>query len=159
MPARCPECARFVSREFVAGLLVADASCPHCGQVLTKDQFHGDDALVNAPEPLAESVRPPDLEPGTMTGDGTRAPDPLAGWDAPSNVVDLDLHRTQRDRRRRTQLGVAAGASAAFGAVVGAVLLPRRRVVGAVLGAAVGGGVGAATARLGGDMRGLQRLG
>ena len=160
MPARCPECARFVSREFIAGLLVDETPCPHCGAVLTRDQFHGDEALVHAPEPLAESVRPPDLDPGAVSpAEVNGTPDPLAGWDVPSNVVDLDVHRSQRARQRRLQQAVTAGASAAVGAVVGSLVLRRRRVVGAILGAAVGSALGAASARVGGDVRGLQHIG
>lgn len=155
MPPRCPECGRFLSNAFVQGLLAEPRACPRCAATLTPDQFHGTDALLQAPEPLAESVRPPDLPPESVRPPADR--DVLAGWDQPASVA--------ADRSGRMGGGAVAGvpvrevagvvgagiAGGLLGGLLGA-LLPRRRTLLAVIGTLFGAGLALlATQRQGGE--------
>lgn len=144
MPPRCPECGRFLSNAFVQGLLAEPGACPRCATTLTADQFHGADALLQAPEPLAESVRPPDLPPESVRPSADR--DVLAGWDQPASV--------EADRSGRAGGGAVAGvpvrevagvvgagiAGGLLGGLLGA-LLSRRRTLLAVIGTLFGAGL------------------
>lgn len=138
MPVQCPECARFLSKDLVAGLATAPASCPKCATPLTAAMFDGETSVRPPDLPGGgASVRPPDL-PATevrTAGDGAR--DPLAGWDDPA---DAHLDRWQRPARGLDPAGLAVvGVGAgALGAGVGALVSPGRRGRGALLGAVVG---------------------
>lgn len=150
-PAQCPECGRFLSKQFVTALAVEPAPCPKCGTELTAAHFGEVLGQAAAPEGPAEepagaaalreeqpripvqdrSVRPPDLDPGDV-GAGGR--DPLAGWDE-GDVVDLD--RVRRGMDAPPDLAIIAGAAAA-GAVAGAVVAAGHRARGAGVGALAG---------------------
>lgn len=157
MPAQCPSCSRVLGREFIAELTVADATCPQCGETLTQAQFHGSEELVHAPEPLAESVRPPDLSDDVLaeaTGSGGGR-DPLAGWD--EGVIDARTTSRRggaRATRTRNVDVLAAIGAASVGGVVGAVVWSERRVLGAVAGAGAAGGTALAVVRLADDRGG-----
>lgn len=149
-PAQCPECGRFLSKQFVTALAVEPAPCPKCGTELTAAHFGEVLGQAAAPEgPVEEpagaaalregqpripvqdrSVRPPDLDPDDV-GAGGR--DPLAGWDE-GDVVDLDR---RRGMDAPPDLAIIAGAAAA-GAVAGAVVAAGHRARGAGVGALAG---------------------
>lgn len=157
--AQCPECGRFLSKGFVAGLAVEPAACPKCETELTAAHFPDELGQAAAPEgpteepagaaevrqeypdaPAADaSVRPPDLEPGDVRVDDVGQKDPLAGWD--EDVVELDRFRSAN--AQPPDAAIVAGAAAA-GAVIGALLADERRVAGAGLGALLGAAAGAA---------------
>jgi hypothetical protein len=139
-PAQCPECGRFLSKTFVTGLAVEPAPCPKCATELTAAHFEdllgqaaAPDGPVEEPAGAAElreeqptvpaqdrSVRPPDLDPGTV-GAGER--DPLAGWDE-GDVVELERFRDGVEPP--PEIAIIAGAAAA-GAVAGAVVAAGHR--------------------------------
>lgn len=139
-PQQCPECGRFLKKDFVAALGAEPTPCPRCETGLTAALF----GAAPAAEPAAArtaagddaSVRPPDLQP-TDVRDAPAGV--LEGWDrgtGPPAVVD------------RAPLPIDAIVLAGAG-LVGAVLgsmLGERGCRGAVLGAA-GGVLGAAVAR------------
>jgi hypothetical protein len=133
VPPRCPECGRFLSKDFIQGLLDEPAPCPRCEETLTADHFHGSDPLVHAQEPLAESVRPPDLPPTEVLPPEDR--DVLAGWDEEVGY--------QGERARQTvaaPLGAAAaivGAGVA-GGLIGSAISRKHRSAGAVVGTLAG---------------------
>lgn len=153
-PAQCPECGRFLAKDFVRTLATEPAECPKCGLRLSAAHFPDELGQAAAPsgpveEPAAAaelrddttpdpddlSVRPPDLDPGDVrtTEDGGR--DPLQGWDPPdADVVRLDQFRA--GRRPPPDGAIVAGAGLA-GALVG-VLVADRRGRGAMVGLAAG---------------------
>jgi hypothetical protein len=128
VPLRCPECGRFLSNEFVQGLIAEPGPCPRCETVLDADQFHGTAPLIHAPEPLAESVRPPDLPADEVVPPEER--DVLAGW-------DTDEHP---ERMVAAPLGAAAAIVGAgvIGGLVGGLAARRHRSAGAVIGTLAG---------------------
>lgn len=150
-PAQCPECGRFLSKQFVTALAVEPAPCPKCATALTAAHFEEVLGQAGASEgPVEEpagaaalreeqpkvpaqdrSVRPPDLDPDDV-GAGGR--DPLAGWDE-DGVVELDRFRRGVDAP--PDLAIIAGAAAA-GAVAGAVVAAGHRARGAGVGALAG---------------------
>ena len=153
-PAQCPECGRFLAKDFVQSLVTEPAPCPKCDLRLSAAHFPEElgqaadpDGPVEepagsaelrddtTPDPDALSVRPPDLDPGTVrrTADGGR--DPLQGWDdAEADVLELDRFRA--GRRPPPDGAIVAGAGLA-GAVVG-VLVADRPGRGALLGLTAG---------------------
>lgn len=134
MPTRCPECGRFLSRDFVAALADGPASCPGCATELTADRFA--DADIGAAEPT--SVRPPDLPVEEL---GTE--DVLAGWDEPPEGMPGPLTEL-RDifpPDRLAGMLVVLGAGVA-GGVLGGLILRRHRSFGAFAGT-IAGAVGA----------------
>lgn len=153
-PAQCPQCGRFLARAFVQNLVTEPAACPKCGHMLSPAEFP--DRLGQAsrpagaveepaaaaelrssqtPDPDAASVRPPDLDPGTVRPGEHEHRDPLATWDrSDADVVQLDRFRA--GRQPPPDSAVVAGAGLA-GAVVGAVVA-RRRGTGAAVGLAAG---------------------
>lgn len=153
-PAQCPECGRFLAKDFVQNLVTEPTDCPKCGIRLSAAHFPEELGQAAAPdgpveEPAAAaqlrdeatpdpdpaSVRPPDLDPGQVRlgADGRR--DPLAGWDrTDADVVELDDFRV--GRQPPPDGAIVAGAGAA-GALVGALVAPRR-LTGAALGLAAG---------------------
>ncbi len=171
-PAQCPECARFLSKAFVASLDDGEQPCPKCETLLGASQFGGEpeadtttapavaDEESDAAEPVAEtstapdrtSVRPPDLEPAAVRADaGGRPPlegtpeDPLGGWQTGGNVVDLDDFR--RSAGPFDSPVVVTAAAAAAGALLGS-LVSRRRGLGAVVGAVTAAGAAQAATQL-----------
>ena len=157
-PAQCPECGRFLAKAFVQNLATEPADCPKCGIRLSPAHFPDELGQAASPEGPSEepagaaelrddttpdpddlSVRPPDLDPGTVRTAGEGDGDPLRGWDAPeADVVELDRFRA--GRQPPPDGAVVAGAGLA-GALVGALVADRRGV-----GVAVGLGVGVAAA-------------
>jgi hypothetical protein len=141
VPERCPECGRFLSRGLVQSLLAEPAPCPRCASTLTAEMFHGSDALVHAPEPLAESVRPPDLPPGSVREPEER--DVLAGWDLAPEPTE-----------RRTTITAPLTAAAAIigagvvGGLIGGLSARRHRSAASVVGTLVGAGIAIAGARV-----------
>jgi hypothetical protein len=132
---QCPECGRFLTQAFVAGLAEAAAPCPRCGTELSLDRLA---ESRTGPEPVGDtSVRPPDLRPDAVRD----LDDPVAGWDV---GVPVGTAAVRDERPFPTDTVVVAGASL-LGALLGA-LLGRRTVRDAVLGA-LGGAVGAAAVR------------
>jgi hypothetical protein len=77
VPAQCPECARFLSKDFVAGLAVEPANCPKCGRELTvaefPEVFGPAEDLQEVDEPAGAAVlrdtEPGDLGPGEAPGE------------------------------------------------------------------------------------------
>jgi hypothetical protein len=138
-PSQCPQCGRFLSRDFVLGLATEPAPCPKCELLLSSAQF---------PEVLGAAAEPdaPDEEPAGAAEVRAEVadadPDPLDGWDEPGGqVVDLDRFRQEAPPAD----AVILAGTGLFGAVVGA-LVSERRGRGALLGLLVGLGA-AATAR------------
>lgn len=145
-PQQCPECGRFLKRDFVESLSADPTPCPRCEAGLVAAMFGGQEAEPAADAPAAagsaestggeSSVRPPDLQPTQVRDEPSGV---LEGWDrgaGPPEVVD------------RAPLPVDAVVLAGAG-LVGALLgstLGERGCRGAVLGAA-GGVLGAAVAR------------
>ena len=141
-PQQCPECARFLSGAFVAGLDAAPAPCPKCGTLLTAEMYGGS---VRPPDEPA--VRPPDLPPAEVREpepDGGR--DVLAGWDetpAPSagrrsgdaEVVDLARWRGENQGLEPETVALLVAGAGALGVAVGAALSPESRTKGAFVGA------------------------
>lgn len=142
MPPKCPSCGRFLSNDFVQGLLAEPAPCPRCGTELTADLFHGSEALVHAPEPLAESVRPPDLPPEEVRPPEER--DPLEDWDrVPAGASPVDAGGGAMSRAVPTtpyQIGAIVVAGVVGGLIGGLVTRGSRSgtVVGTLVGAAAG---------------------
>lgn len=142
-PSQCPSCGRFLKRALVESLAQAPAPCPGCGTELVAGMFDGGSGRAPTSEPSAPvSVRPPDLEPGSVRDESS---DVLAGWDEGGEVVDLD--RWRADRPPFPVDAAVVGGSAVVGATVGAVT-DRRRARGAVLGALVGAVLGAVVRRI-----------
>lgn len=158
-PAQCPECGRFLAKAFVQGLATEPNDCPKCGLRLSAAHFPetlGQAAAPagpaeepaaaaalrheSTPDPDAESVRPPDLDPGDVrVADGA---DPLEDWDASGgDIVELDQFRA--GRRPPPDGAIVAGAGAA-GALIGA-MLARRWGTGVVVGFAAGVAAAAAS--------------
>lgn len=149
MPVQCPECARFLSNAFVAGLQKGPAPCPKCETELRSQQF--EDAEGNATTPVADrgstgsavagegSVRPPDLAPATVRDGG---PDPLAGWDRHGDAGPMVGLGPEHDP---AATGAAIGVGGVVGALIGAVAADRS-VLGALVGGAIGGALAAAGA-------------
>jgi hypothetical protein len=138
-PSQCPQCGRFLSRDFVLGLATEASPCPKCDAVLSPAQF---------PEVLGAAAVPdaPDEEPAGAAQVRAEVaktdPDPLAGWDEPGGqVVDLERFRQEAPPAD----AVILAGTGLFGAVVGA-LVSERRGRGALVGLLVGLGA-AATAR------------
>ena len=152
-PQQCPECGRFLKKDFVAALGAQPTPCPRCETGLTAAMFGvgpvpaAEVAEEESPMPgqasgdaeaaaTDASVRPPDLQPTEVRDSPTGV---LEGWDrgtGPQPVVD------------RAPLPIDAIVLAGAG-LVGAVLgsmIGERGCRGAVLGAA-GGVLGAAVAR------------
>jgi hypothetical protein len=156
VPEQCPECARFLSGDFVAALSAASAPCPKCDVTLTVEMFAvapdagtgetppppmgadaDPEASVRPPDQAA--VRPPDL-PADDVGPGPGGGgDPLAGWDTDPEVVDLARWRREHrglDPQAVAMLAVVAvGAGAGVGAAASRDRSPSR---GAVLGGLAG---------------------
>jgi hypothetical protein len=142
-PQQCPECGRFLKKAFVESLSATPTPCPRCEAgltaamlgVVTADPVTADPAVSVPAGGAQSSVRPPDLQPGTVR-DG--AGDVLAGWDrdgAPG-VVDRAPFPTDL---------VVMLSSGAVGALLGG-LFGERGCRGAILGGA-SGILGAAVAR------------
>lgn len=133
MPPKCPSCGRFLSNDLVQGLLAEPATCPRCERTLTADDFHGSEVLQHAPEPLAESVRPPDLPPETV-----RPRDVLEGWDeAPAaEVVALRSPRVAPGGATGAVLAIVA--AGVLGGLLGGLSAGRHRRLGAVVGTLLG---------------------
>lgn len=136
MPERCPECGRFLSRDFVAALGERPSGCPACGVELTADRF-GESAVLGG-EQATSSVRPPDLPVEEL-----RTDDVLAGWDeGPEATAEpLTELRELLPPDRLTDIFVVVGAGVA-GGVLGGLLLSRHRSFGAFAGT-LAGAVGA----------------
>ena len=149
-PQQCPECGRFLKKDFVAALGAQPTPCPRCETGLTAAMFGVGPvpaAEVAEPDaPLADtasdeaagdaSVRPPDLQPTEVRDDPTGV---LEGWDrgtGPPQVVDRAPFPID---------AVVLAGAGLVGAVLGS-MLGERGCRGAVLGAA-GGVLGAAVAR------------
>lgn len=139
-PQQCPECARFLSADFVTASADEPAACPKCEVLLTA--VAGVPVVVGA-EPTEVHDTPPDTagtDAGTDAADTEAAPDapaegrdPLAGWDegpepaADDTSVDLE----------------AIAPYAAAGLLLGLLLGVRgRRVAGGLVGAILGAVVG-----------------
>lgn len=140
MPQQCPECARFLSGEFVAGLTTAAAPCPRCETTLVAEMF------VPAPpapgQPPAGTAPPP----GGPTAEPVEAgSDPLAGWDTAD--VPRDPARSWPVGERDTEERPLAVLAALTAAVVGALAAPRGRIRGATLGAVTAAVVALLTGR------------
>lgn len=152
MPEQCPECARFLSGDFVAALSAASAPCPKCEMTLTVEMFAvapdtgtgetppppvAAEASVRPPDRAA--VRPPDLPADEVSPGAAGDGDPLAGWDTDREVVDLARWRREHrglDPQAVAMLAVvAAGAGAGVGA---AASRDRSRSRGALLGGLAG---------------------
>lgn len=133
-PAQCPECARFLSNDFVVALATAPAPCPKCEVELTAERFRGHAGLdeVLADEPVLDADEP---TLGTDEVIDLTAPQPLAGWDEPDEPVSyLDGRGPQPAGIAGLPPDVAAGV-AALGALLGAVFSGHRRGTGALVGA------------------------
>lgn len=149
-PAQCPECARFLSKAFVASLGEADAPCPKCETILTASMFGeppvdgttsaGADERSTAAVDDTSSVRPSDGSVRSPDG-----PDVLRGWDtggAPVSTI------TDPDRGPGPSAPCLA-VFAASGAIAGGLIARLVRGGGAVqaVGAALGAVAGAAAAQ------------
>lgn len=165
-PEQCPECARFLSKAFVAGLEDGPAACPGCGAELGSTSFEQEQAsgsnnlwpeggavtteATSAGDRDAASTEAatgqPDAssqvsaaEPGAAGAESAPPTfDPLAGWD---DDLGEDPYGPPASGPP-PEAAIIAGAGA-FGGLVGA-LLARRRVLGALLGFGVGAGAAAA---------------
>jgi len=143
-PSQCPQCGRFLSRDFVLGLATEAAPCPKCELLLSPAQFP--DVLGAAAEPDAPAPDASDEEPAGAAEVRSEVAgtdrDPLDGWDEPGGqVVDLERFRQEAPPAD----AVILAGTGLFGAVVGA-LVSQRRGRGALVGLLVGLGA-AATAR------------
>lgn len=127
-PAQCPECGRFLARDFVSSLPEEGTPCPSCEHVLRPADFG-----ASAPEAPAEA---PAVEPP--------APDPLAGWDE-GRVVGLDADLAGAPGPSDVAV---IGLGALVGALLGLLMGRPSRFVAMLLGAAVGAGAGAASRRV-----------
>ncbi len=145
-PPQCPECGRFLSKDFVRGLLAEPAACPRCGTTLDAERFHGSEVLQTAPEPLAESVRPPDLPPETVRPAEER--DVLAGWDQPPAPAAAEP-AVAGDAGVARAAGLIVGAGV-LGGAIGALASRRRRLLLTVVGTLLGALAALVTARLSG---------
>lgn len=144
-PQQCPECGRFLKRDFVASLSADPTPCPRCETGLVAAMFGGQEPEPAADAPAAgtagpaggePSVRPPDLQPTQVRDEPSGV---LEGWDrgaGPHEVVD---------RAPLPMDAVVLAGAGLVGAVLGSTL-GERGCRGAVLGAA-GGVLGAAVAR------------
>lgn len=144
-PPQCPECGRFLSNDFVQGLLAEDEPCPRCGSMLQAAQFRDSPAVQQAPEPLAASVRPPDLPPESVrrAEDGR---DVLEGWDERTGTLPDPDATAGRDELLVT-VGTIVVAGVA-GGLVGALVAPRHRSVGTAVGTLVAAAAAAAGSRI-----------
>ena len=138
-PKQCPNCGRFLSNALVEGLADGSAPCPGCEVQLTAGLF-GDRAGPDGTDDLAApSVRPPDLPPEQVRDD---ASDVLDGWDRGAGAAEIASWA--QDRRPFPTDTVVVASGALGGALLGAVLTPRRgrgAVVGALLGLLVAAGL------------------
>lgn len=141
MPERCPECGRFLSRDLIQSLLAEPAPCPRCETSLSADMFHGSDALVHAPEPLAESVRPPDLPPGSVRADEER--DVLAGWDLEPQPIEPPMSIAEPFTAAAAIIGAGV-----LGGLIGGLSSRRHRSAASVVGTLVGAAIAIAGARV-----------
>ncbi len=129
-PLQCPDCARFLSRTFVENLVDEDAPCPKCEELLTAtvdgEEFTVHLASGAASEPTtADPVTTAPLQTGQRT-------DVLDGWDTDAPYTPAVLEPSAPLDPK--QLAGAAGA----GALVGMMVLRRKRVLGLILGGAAG---------------------
>ena len=134
-PKRCPECGRFLSNELVGMLAEERLPCPRCSTPLSVEAIAGADPAARRirSEPTSGSIRPPDLDPGEVRDEPD---DVLAGWDIGADAAEV---ASWADDRRPVPVDtIVVGAGVAIGAVGGAILPERRRVLGAMLGAAAG---------------------
>jgi len=145
-PAQCPECGRFLSKEFVASLTDEPTPCPSCETPLMGADF-GSSRKAEPPAPAGAAAESPP-EPGTAAPEEPTAEapsDPLEGWDQ-DRVVDLD------DRRAGQADGASdlavIGIGAAIGALLGLLLGRPGRLSAAIFGALFGAGWAAAIRRV-----------
>lgn len=124
-PAQCPECGRFLSKDFVSALTEEGTPCPSCQHVLRPPDFG---AASAAPEQTDEPA----------------PPDPLAGWDQ-GRVVGLDADLAGAPGPSDVAV---IGLGALIGALIGLLLGRNSRFVAMLFGAAVGAGAGAASRRV-----------
>jgi hypothetical protein len=130
-PSQCPQCGRFLSRDFVLGLATEPAPCPKCELLLSPAQFPEVLGAAAAPDgPIEEPVGAAEVRAEVTGADA----EPLEGWDDPGGqVVDLDRFRQEAPPAD----AIILAGTGLFGAVVGA-LVSERRGRGALIGLLVG---------------------
>ncbi|MDX1510148.1 MAG: hypothetical protein R3249_02270 [Nitriliruptorales bacterium] len=140
-PAQCPECGRFLSKDFVTSLTDEPTPCPSCETPLMAADFGSSRKATPKADPVAEeSPATPPAEAADPAADG--ADDPLAGWDSsgagawPSDTAD--------EPSDAAVIGIAA----LIGALIGLLLGKPGRLSAMLFGAAVGAGAGAASRRV-----------
>ena len=131
-PAQCPECGRFLSKDFVSSLTQDGTPCPSCQHTLLPADFG-----MRAPRP--------DVAREGAAVEEQSDPDPLAGWDQ-GRVVALDdgLAGPSPGPSDAAVIGIAA----LVGALIGLLLGRPRRFAAMLFGAVLGAGVGAASRRV-----------
>ncbi|MFP4634607.1 MAG: hypothetical protein ACLFRD_01985 [Nitriliruptoraceae bacterium] len=143
-PRQCPECGRFLKNALVERLTDGPEPCPGCGTTLRAAMFLDAEPSVGAEgDGSPASVRPPDLEPGSVR---ESARDPLAGWDPDASAAEVASWRDDRPPFP-VDLTVVVGA-ALLGAGVGALSDERQRGRGAALGLLVGVSTAAVVRRI-----------
>jgi len=149
-PKRCPECGRFLSNELVGRLAEEQLPCPRCETPLSADAVVGGGPSGGTTPSGGDdgsrgdgSIRPPDLDPQDVRDAGG---DVLSGWDDGADAAEVASWAD--DVRPLPVDTIVVVAGLAIGAVIGAVLPERRRVIGAMLGAVAGAVTAGASRRL-----------
>ncbi len=138
-PAQCPECGRFLSKTFIAGLTVESADCPKCETLLTAMQF-GLDQAEGVTTPKDRDEEPAQAAalreaPPVATPAPPPLGDPLADWDrGGASVHDLAAHRAGNGAP--PDAAILGGAGAA-GLLLG-LLVSDRRGRGGLIGLLIG---------------------
>lgn len=75
MPAQCPDCGRFLSKDLIRGLRAGPVPCPRCQASLAAERFAGSEILAEiAPPASVPSATSPQAPPPQASPPGTSPP-------------------------------------------------------------------------------------